>query len=68
MIKRVLTPNLHISNQIAPTDLKQLAEQGVTTIINSRPDGEVPGQITAEEMRSAARALGLTLHTLAGKA
>ena len=39
--------------------LFEFAAQGVTLIINNRPDDEEPGQPKADDMRSAAEAAGL---------
>jgi uncharacterized protein (TIGR01244 family) len=43
-------------------DIKQLTlimEAGFRTIVNNRPDHEIPGHLAAEQMRHAAKALGL---------
>ena len=59
MLKRPLTQNLHVANQIKTADLEQIAQQGFTTIINNRPDDEARNQATANEMAAAARKLGI---------
>jgi len=48
------------ADQILPEDLPVLAAQGVTLIVNNRPDGEEPGQPSAEQIGLAARAAGLS--------
>src|SRR5918997_380263 len=47
------------TGQIVPEELEQLKADGVTMIVNNRPDGEEPGQPTAAEIEWAARAAGL---------
>ncbi|WP_265569629.1 TIGR01244 family sulfur transferase [Sphingomicrobium nitratireducens] len=55
-----LNDRIAVAPQIAPEDMKALAEQGYTLVINNRPDGEEPGQPTSAEMKAAAQAAGLT--------
>lgn len=42
-----------ISGQITANDVVNLAEQGVKTIINNRPDGEEADQPTSDEIKAA---------------
>ena len=48
-----------IDGQISPVDIAALKAEGVTMIINNRPDGEDAGQPTSAEIEAAARAAGL---------
>lgn len=48
-----------IGGQISPADVAALKQQGVTLIVNNRPDGEDEGQPTSAEIETAARAAGL---------
>ena len=48
-----------VAGQIAPEDVEALAEQGISLIINNRPDGEEPGQPPAAEIEAAAQAAGI---------
>lgn len=48
-----------VAGQIQPSDIAAAKEAGVTTIINNRPDGEEPGQPSAEAIGAAARDAGL---------
>jgi uncharacterized protein (TIGR01244 family) len=57
---RPLTPDYGVSPQIDLADLPALKAAGYTTVIDNRPDGEIPPHLHAEEMRAAAEALGLT--------
>src|ERR1700738_4944800 len=57
MQTRTLTEKLSVSSQLTPPDLTAAADQGIRSIINNRPDGEVPGQPTSVEIETAARAL-----------
>lgn len=54
-----LSPTVSVSPQIAPEDCAGLAAQGITTIINNRPDNEAPGQPSGAEIEAAARAAGM---------
>jgi uncharacterized protein (TIGR01244 family) len=56
---RTLDETILVAGQIAPEDLAAAKAQGVTTVINNRPDGEQAGQPTSAEMAAAARAEGL---------
>ena len=60
MIGKSLTPRLAVASQITPADVAQIAAEGYAVIINNRPDGEEPGQPTAAEVETAARAAGLS--------
>ena len=44
MQTKALTDMLSVSEQIKLADLKTIKEAGFSTIINNRPDGEVPRQ------------------------
>ena len=48
-----------VSGQIRPEDLHQAKAEGVTLVVNNRPDGEDAGQPTSDEIEAAARAAGL---------
>lgn len=56
---RRLTDTYAVAPQIAPEDLPAIAAAGFTTVIDNRPDGEIPGELHAEAMRRAAEAAGL---------
>ena len=57
---RALTPDYAVSPQIEPADLAALKAAGFTTVIDNRPDGEIPPGLHAAPMQAAAEALGLT--------
>ncbi len=57
---RALTPTYAVSPQIDLADLAVIKAAGFTTVIDNRPDGEIPGALHAAAMKSAAEALGLT--------
>ena len=57
---RQLDAKTLVAGQIAAADLPQLKRQGVTLLVNNRPDGEEPGQPTDAEMAQAAEAAGLS--------
>ncbi len=56
---RALTPTYAVSPQIEPTDLPAIKAAGYTTVIDNRPDGEIPPHLHTPHMRAAAEALGL---------
>jgi uncharacterized protein (TIGR01244 family) len=56
---RALTPTYSVSPQIMPEDLPAIKAAGYTTVIDNRPDGEIPPDLHASAMRTAAEALGL---------
>jgi len=59
-----LTGNVFVSGQIQITDLEIIAAQGIKTVINNRPDGEMMGQPLGVDLENAARALGLNYVSL----
>jgi sulfide:quinone oxidoreductase len=60
-----LTPKLAVCPQIGAHDVPAIAEMGFKTIICNRPDNEYgPGQPTADEVQTAASALGLAFADL----
>jgi uncharacterized protein (TIGR01244 family) len=56
---RALTPAYAVSSQIDPTDLATIKAAGFTTVIDNRPDGEIPDALQTERLRMAAEAMGL---------
>lgn len=60
MTIRRLHDKVLVSGQIAPHEVAGLADQGVTMLVNNRPDGEEPGQPLAGEIEAAATAAGIT--------
>src|SRR4051812_9143435 len=59
---RQLDDRTFLSGQIAPHEVARLAEQGITVLINNRPDGEEPGQPLASEIEQAAAEAGIGYH------
>jgi uncharacterized protein (TIGR01244 family) len=59
---RQLCDNVMVSGQIAPHEVAALAEQGITVLVNNRPDGEESGQPLAGEIEDAAAAAGIAYH------
>ncbi|WP_305097388.1 TIGR01244 family sulfur transferase [Croceibacterium aestuarii] len=56
---RTLSDSMLASPQITPSDLQDAKEQGVTLVVNNRPEGESPDQTPGAEIEAAARAAGL---------
>jgi len=48
-----------VGGQIEPSEVASLAAQGVTMIVNNRPDGEEPDQPAGAEIETAALAAGI---------
>jgi len=48
-----------VSGQVAPQEVAALAQQGVTILVNNRPDGEEPDQPRASELEEAAAQAGI---------
>ena len=48
-----------VSGQVAPQEVAALAEQGVTILVNNRPDGEEPDQPLAADLEEAAAQAGI---------
>ena len=57
-----LAPGLSAAGKLDPVDIEALAQAGVRTIINNRPDNEDPGQLPAAEARRLAEAHGIAYH------
>jgi uncharacterized protein (TIGR01244 family) len=57
---RQLDDRTLVSGQVAPHEVAGLAEQGITVLVNNRPDGEEPGQPLAGEIEEAAAAAGIS--------
>lgn len=57
---RWVTPDFAVASQISPADLAVINGLGFRTVINNRPDGEVPNQPTGAEIAAATSAAGLT--------
>ena len=55
-----LGPQVFVSGQIFEEDVKLLAKQGVRSIMNNRPDGEVAGQPASADLARLAEQLGMT--------
>lgn len=56
---RDLTPTYAVSPQIYVEDLSAIAAAGFTTILCNRPDDEIPPELGAQTMATAAEAHGL---------
>lgn len=58
MLRRI-DERMLVAGQIRPEDLAAVKGEGVTMVVNNRPDGEEEDQPSAAEMEAAARAAGL---------
>lgn len=56
---RRLTDAYSVAPQIAPGDMAAIRAAGFTTVIDNRPDAEIPGDLQTAAMRAAAAAAGL---------
>jgi uncharacterized protein (TIGR01244 family) len=57
---RQLDDRTMVSGQIRPDEVAGLAEQGVTMLVNNRPDGEDTDQPLAGDIEDAAAAAGIS--------
>jgi uncharacterized protein (TIGR01244 family) len=57
-----LAPGLSAAGKLDRSDIEALADAGVKTIINNRPDGEDPGQLPAADAKKLAEARGIAYH------
>lgn len=56
---RQLDEKTLVGGQITPEHVPELKKQGVTLIINNRPDGEDVGQPEGKDIEAAAKAAGI---------
>ena len=56
---RELDDKVLVSGQIRPDEIAALRAEGVTLIVNNRPDGEEPNQPLGVEIEEAAAAAGI---------
>ncbi|MDZ4776528.1 MAG: TIGR01244 family sulfur transferase [Alphaproteobacteria bacterium] len=61
---RRVTEDFYVSPQLDVADLPAAAAAGFRTVVRNRPDGEQPGQVTAEDVEAAAKAAGLAFHSV----
>jgi uncharacterized protein (TIGR01244 family) len=59
---RELNDSLLVCGQVSPGEVAALAQNGVTVLVNNRPDGEEPGQPLGSSIEDAAAAAGITYH------
>ena len=59
MLTRTLDESTIVAGQVSPADVESLKAEGVTMIVNNRPDDEEPGQPSGAEVEAAARAAGM---------
>jgi sulfide:quinone oxidoreductase len=57
-----LAPGLSAAGKLDRADIEALADAGVKTIINNRPDGEDPGQLSAADAKKLAESRGIAYH------
>ena len=56
---RQLDDKMMVSGQLTPDQVAGLKDQGVTLLVNNRPDDEDPGQPQSSDMEAAAKAAGI---------
>lgn len=62
LMMRQLDEAVMVSGQVAPHEVAGIAAQGITVLVNNRPDGEDPGQPPAADIEEAAAAAGISYH------
>ena len=55
-----LAPQVYSCGQLFESDVRLLAKQGVRSIVNNRPDREMPGQPLSADLARVADELGMT--------
>ena len=55
-----ITPDIAVSEQVAPEEVAAIAAAGYKLLVNNRPDGEAPGQPSSAALAAAAAEHGLT--------
>lgn len=55
MLRKIITDNYSVSEQISLDDVDTLAKSGVTLIICNRPDGEEEGQLPFADIAAYAK-------------
>ena len=56
---RTLTDRILVAPQISVDDVAEAQAQGVTMIVNNRPDDEEPGQVNGAQIEAAALKAGI---------
>jgi uncharacterized protein (TIGR01244 family) len=59
-----VTADFAVSPQLTIADFGAAAAAGYRTVINNRPDGEQPGQVTTAQAEAAAQAAGLAYYAI----
>lgn len=59
-----LSDRYSVAPQIRPADIDFFARQGFTMVICNRPDGEDPGQPSADSIREACDEHGIEFHMI----
>ncbi|KUM25750.1 oxidoreductase [Mesorhizobium loti] len=57
---RQISEDYSVSGQIQPEDIAAIKDAGFKSVICNRPDNEQPGQPSADSVKAAAEAAGLT--------
>jgi len=55
----IVEQDFAVAPQITTADIAQMADEGIKTLINNRPDNEEPGQLASADAKAAAEKLGL---------
>ena len=55
-----LAPQVYVCGQLFESDLRLVANQGVRSIVNNRPDNESAGQPLSADLAKVAEELGIT--------
>jgi uncharacterized protein (TIGR01244 family) len=61
---RELDDKVLVSGQIRPDEIAALRAEGVTLVVNNRPDGEEPDQPLGVEIEEAAAAVGIDYRSI----
>jgi len=56
----IVDQDFAVAPQITAADIAEMARDGVRTLVNNRPDGEEPGQLSAATARAEAEKHGMS--------
>jgi sulfide:quinone oxidoreductase len=59
-----LEPDIAVGTQLVEADFATIAQRGFRSVVNNRPDGEVPGQLPSRAAEALARRNGLEFRFL----
>lgn len=59
---KALPGDVFVTGQVLPAQMQALAEQGMKSFVNNRPDMEAPLQPSSDDLEAAAQNIGVDYH------